>query len=969
MPAARRAALAAALGSLACSGVAQARCPVRLLENVTTEDGSPDGLRLVDDGLALLAGLRSPVFMVPVIGVYRGGKSLLLNRLQGLTSPYAGGFGVGHGQDTYTRGIDVCPEEIDGLGTVVWMDTEGLFSREDARGAFGPKIFSLALLFSSAVMLNSVKVLNSQFFEFFDQQQQLARVLRRGLEEEGLPVDALLPANLSVVWLLSQPVESGGGATPEQLEAFLTVPGDEARACVRRDFRHQLHEVPRATDSSRLWSRLHEVPDADLSPEYVAACRSLREKVLLELRDSRPLTASGVVAQLRMYVELVQTERFSGALAKEAFEEAELSSLCERYGQTAEALAGQLPVQGLDDAFEGARKDMEPRRATVMEAFHLGKKWSQQLEACFRSRRGELERLNSELVMAQWKANASSIAEEGDCFFLHRLMRLLGDYEAAYAEGLGLDFREQATEHGTALQRARLVQCVQLGHFLWPLAPWVAGPITSAYLRAGIVSGIVQMVFHIVIFAGLYGVLQFLQQLPPYLDVTYPLLRKHPALLEVVMRAPPVIPWITAAHYIGVIGSVWSAWKVLQAVMSILKPRGVVVTGDMAIRQSTNLELKINCQLKRAEAAFKHQVVVAALSAARHLEEGSARSAARALLQGLSLVCEVSASDQDLDALFPRGLRGRAEEVVDALDIQRVPSESHGHALEQLESEGHALVGLVARVRCPDGWETLVGEMVEMLAWLGAPEPEGSGDGFSSHETATATPLRTPQRTPSPARRLRRSLGGASDAETPGSMFASSRKSLPSGSLREAVGESPPGPRHGEGPADSPGRFETPGAWSERPSDAAGGSPPPPSDAAGRSPPPPEERSVVFQPGGIGVEGDFRHGVVENVLEGGQAARQGVEPGWVMCSVDGEPYAEQLIDEKIAGSEPFAVTFQVPDRLDEEGTTDHDRARLQVSAVVGVILGVVLVPGLLAWFGSAGLLPGMTQRPRGAGEL
>jgi len=108
---------------------------------------------------------------------------------------------------------------------------------------------------------------------------------------------------------------------------------------------------------------------------------------------------------------------------------------------------------------------------------------------------------------------------------------------------------------------------------------------------------------------------------------------------------------------------------------------------------------------------------------------------------------------------------------------------------------------------------------------------------------------------------------------------------------------------------------------------------------------------------------------VENVLEGGQAARQGVEPGWVMCSVDGEPYAEQLIDEKIAGSEPFAVTFQVPDRLDEEGATDHDRARLQVSAVVGVILGVVLVPGLLAWFGSAGLLPGMTQRPRGAGEL
>lgn len=764
-----------------------------------------------------------------------------------------------------------------------------------------------------------------------------------------------------------QPVESGGGASREQLEAFLTVPGDEARACVKRDFGHQLHEVPRATDNARLWQRLDAVPDDDLSPEYVAACRSLREKVLLELKGSRALTASGVVAQLRMYVELVQTERFSGALAKEAFEEAELSSLCERYGHTAEALAGQLPVQGLYDAFEGARKDIEPQRAAVVEAFHLGKKWSQQLEACFHSRRAELESLNSELVLTQWKANASSIAEEGDCFFLHRLMHLLGEYEVAYAEGLRIDFREQATDHGSALQRARLVQCVQLGDFLWPLAPWVAGPITSAYLRGGIVSGVVQMVFHVVIFAGLYGVLQFFQQLPPYLDVTYPLLRKQPALLEIVMRAPPVIPWITAAHSIGVLGSVWSAWKVAQTVMHILRPRGVQVTGDMAIRQSTNLELKMNSQLKRAEAAFKHQVVVAALGASRHLEEGSARNAARALLQGLCLVCEVSASDQDLDALFSRDLRVRAEEVMDAFDIQSVPSAPNAPSLEQLEAEGHALAGLVARVRRPDGWETLLVEMVEMLAWLGA--PEGSRDGFSSHETATITPLHTPQCTPSPAR-PRQSLGGLSDVETLGSMFASSAKSPPNGPPREASAECSPAPPEGDGePARRIALFGSPGAEEGPPSDTGGG--------------PPPERSVVFRPGSIGVEGDFRHGVVEQVLEGGQAAEQGVQPGWVMLSVDGEPYQEQLIDKKIAGPESFTVTFQASDRLheeedtadddgpklQEEDTADHVGPKLQISAIVGVVLGVVLVAGLLAWLGSAGLLPDVTPRPRGAGEL
>ena len=63
---------------------------------------------------------------VPALGVYRGGKSLLLNRLMGLKvhrlltdscckrrrvslvtmsseAPYEGGFGVGHGQQTFTR--------------------------------------------------------------------------------------------------------------------------------------------------------------------------------------------------------------------------------------------------------------------------------------------------------------------------------------------------------------------------------------------------------------------------------------------------------------------------------------------------------------------------------------------------------------------------------------------------------------------------------------------------------------------------------------------------------------------------------------------------------------------------------------------------------------------------------------------------------------------------------------------------
>merc|ERR1719171_2018156 len=138
------------------------QCPVRLLEVVDAQDSADEDVgafRLVDEGLRYLEGLNSPLYLVPMLGVYRGGKSLLLNRCMGLQAPYDGGFGVGHDQSTHTRGIEICAEDVPDLGTVVWMDTEGLFSAEDAKGAYGPKIFSLALLFSSTVMLNSVKVL------------------------------------------------------------------------------------------------------------------------------------------------------------------------------------------------------------------------------------------------------------------------------------------------------------------------------------------------------------------------------------------------------------------------------------------------------------------------------------------------------------------------------------------------------------------------------------------------------------------------------------------------------------------------------------------------------------------------------------------------------------------------------------------------------------------------------------------
>jgi len=407
-------------------------CPVRLLSIEVSpshgEDSPPaEGLELSSEGLRYLKSLPTPLYIVPMLGVYRGGKSLLLNRLMGLSAPYPRGFGVGHGQETYTRGIHMCGEIVPDVGSVVWMDTEGLFSAEDARSAYGPKIFSLALLFSSMVLLNSVKVFNDQFFAYFGEQQQVARVLKQGLIAEGLPHGSLLPANLTVLWVLQQPVrfDAAGMATQQQLHTFLNAAGDEYRAHVQRDFRHLNFEVPSAAHDVRSWGRLDKLPDDELSVEYTRAVVELRETVLQNLAVARPLHPSSVAKQLEMYVQAVQTEQFSISLAREAFEEEQIGILCDKYWRTLLLHAGQLPSSGLQDARSLAREELEPQLAAATVEFHFTSSWSLRAVNCWKMKEEELDKKNEEAVMKEWKAAATSAAQGGSCFFLRDLVVLL----------------------------------------------------------------------------------------------------------------------------------------------------------------------------------------------------------------------------------------------------------------------------------------------------------------------------------------------------------------------------------------------------------------------------------------------------------------------------------------------------------------------------------------------------------------
>lgn len=75
--------------------------------------------------------------------------------------------------------------------------------------------------------------------------------------------------------------------------------------------------------------------------------------------------------------------------------------------------------------------------------------------------------------------------------------------------------------------------------------------------------------------------------------------------------------------------------------------------------------------------------------------------------------------------------------------------------------------------------------------------------------------------------------------------------------------------------------------------------------------------SVAFAPGTLGVTADWCGGLVKIVAEGCQAQRQGVSAGMYFNTIDGKPYTEALLDEKVAGDKAYLVTFIVVPPKDE----------------------------------------------------
>lgn len=501
--------------------------------------------------------------------------------------------------------------------------------------------------------------------------------------------------------------------------------GDESRSRVRHDYRHDIFEVPVAIMDDRLWRQLDQIPDEQLNPEYVAAAARLRETLLAGLHSARPLQSAGLGEQLRMFVQAVRTEEFSGVLAREAFEATELGALCGNYSQAMAELAGELPARSLDAAVERAGAEAEKRRLEAVEEFHLSEAWSARLGRCLQSEAESLRRKNEELILSRWEVAAGELAERGECFFLHEVARLQEEYAETYGEAFSGEARARGHEYAAALQSTRLAECVRLVDLLWPFVPWIVWPLLQLYLKDGL-AGLVSLLLHAVAVAGLYAMLQSFGHLPAYLDSEYPVLRSWPRLLTWVLFLPSV-PWSSAARIMGILGAMNSAFRFLAALPRLCRP-----VGD-TVGQLVNLELKINMLLQRtnemmkeqqqatarSEAALRQQLASAALGLAVHGSCGEGCAGTAELLKALAVATELCKDGAPLHRTVGKALLRRANKALLDFEAQAV-----ARGLRR-QLCGRDLAGCALRGEWP--------ELLEHLVAIAEAAPTAGGD--SGEET------------------------------------------------------------------------------------------------------------------------------------------------------------------------------------------------------------------------------------------
>lgn len=293
-------------------------------------DPETGGFQINQEAVEILEQSEHQIAVISIAGMYRSGKSLLMNLLSGSTEE---NFEVSSSVDACTRGIWIFSEPItikkeEEIIDVYFMDSEGLGGVDKTQN-HDIQIFTLSLLLSSFFIFNSYGVIDENSLNSLSLVTSLAAKIQEMEDEE----DAVHLINHfpSLMWvlrdfLLELKDDEGNDISPEQYleyvleENYSDHPNTEEHNAIRATLKRFFPErywwtLIRPSDDEQDLHNLKSDPEL-LKPEFVEQINELRNLVLNQINVKTvgdiPLTGADYISVTKKYIDAVN----EGAIPK-----------------------------------------------------------------------------------------------------------------------------------------------------------------------------------------------------------------------------------------------------------------------------------------------------------------------------------------------------------------------------------------------------------------------------------------------------------------------------------------------------------------------------------------------------------------------------------------------------------------------------------------------------------------------------
>lgn len=273
--------------------------PICLIENTRGQ------LVINPEALKILSAITEPLVVVAIVGLYRTGKSYLMNKLAGKNK----GFSLGSTVQSHTKGIWMwcVPHPKKSNQTLVLLDTEGLGDVEKGDNQNDSWIFALAILLSSTFVYNSMGIINQQAMDQLHYVTELTDRIRANSSPDADEVEdsaAFVSFFPDFVWTLrdfSLDLEANGQSisADEYLENSLKLKQGTSqkhknfnlpRLCIRKFFpKKKCFIFDRPTHGKKL-GQLEKLRDDELDSEFVQQAAAFCSYIF---NNSKTKTLSG----------------------------------------------------------------------------------------------------------------------------------------------------------------------------------------------------------------------------------------------------------------------------------------------------------------------------------------------------------------------------------------------------------------------------------------------------------------------------------------------------------------------------------------------------------------------------------------------------------------------------------------------------------------------------------------------------